>query len=84
MNSPAMKPEESNLQLILSYSLVRLNSQRGCSWGVNLDWFMYRMHQGFTWSNIWGHIGKTWKIMVKGLYQIPPRTCVELLHSNLW
>ena len=43
-----------------------------------------KLHQGFTGSKMWGHIGKTWKTMGKGFYQILPRTRNELLHSNIW
>ena len=35
-------------------------------------------------SKVWGHINKAWKIMVKNFYQFPPRTRIELLHSNIW
>lgn len=35
----AMKPRESNLQLMLRYKLAKFNPQRGRSWGVSLDWF---------------------------------------------
>jgi hypothetical protein len=80
----AMEPGESNLQLMLRYRLARFNPQRGRSWGISLDWFTNKLHQGFPGSKVWGHISKAWKIMVKGLYQIPPRTRMELLHSNIW
>lgn len=33
---------------------------------------------------MWGHISKAWKIMVKGIYQIPLHTQMELVHSNIW
>ena len=38
----------------------------------------------------WPKIGLTyisllaWKVMVKGIYQIPPRMWMELLHSYIW
>lgn len=80
----AMEPGESNLQLMLRYRLARFNPQRGRSWGVGLDWFTCKQHQGFPGSKVWGHISKAWRRMVKGMYQIPPRTRMELLHSNLW
>ena len=80
----AMEPGESNLQLMLRFRLARFNPQRGRSWGVSLDWFTNKQHQGFAGSKIWGHISKAWKVMVKGLYQLPPRTRMELLHSNIW
>ena len=80
----AMEPGESNLQLMLRYRLARYNPQEGRSWGVSLDWFTNKLHQGFTGSRIWSHIGKAWKSMVEGIYQILPRTRWELLHSNIW
>ena len=80
----AMEPGDSNLKLILRYRLAKFNSQRGKKWGVSLDWFTSKIHQEFTGSKIWGHIRKALKFMRKGVYQIPPRTKVELLHSNLW
>ena len=80
----AMEPGESNLQLMLKYRLAKFKPQRGNNWGVSLDWFTSKKHQGFPSSKIWGHIGKAWKIMVKGLYQIPPRTRMEVLNSNIW
>lgn len=49
-----------------------------------MEWFTNRQHQGFSGSKIWGHISKAWKAMVKGTYQLPPRTKMELLHSNIW
>ena len=49
-----------------------------------MDWFTNRQHQGFPGSKIWGHISRAWKIMVRGTYQLPPRTKMELLHSNIW
>lgn len=79
-----MELSESNLQLMLSYRLARFNPQRGYSWGVSLDWFTSRLHQGFPGSKIWEHISKAWKVMVKGVYRIPPCTCMELLHYNIW
>ena len=80
----SMEPEESNLQLMLRCRLSRYNSQKRRKWDVSLDWFTNKLHQDFTGSRIWSHIGKAWKTMVKGLYQIPPRTRLELLHSNIW
>ena len=80
----AMEPGESNLQLMLRYRLARFKPQRGNSWGVSLDWFTSKKHQGFPGSPIWGHIGKAWKTMVRGLYQIPPRSRMEVLNSNIW
>ena len=79
-----MEPGKSNLQLMLRYRLARFNPQRGRSWGVGLDWFTCKQHQGFPESKVWGHISKAWRRMVKGMYQIPPWTRMELLHSNLW
>ena len=79
----AMEPCQSNLQLMLRYILARFNPHRGCRWGVSLDRFTSKMHLGFLGSKIWGHISKAWRIMVTGLYQIPPRTRMEL-NSNLW
>jgi hypothetical protein len=80
----AMEPRDSNLQVMLRFRLVHFKPQRGRSWGPSLDWFTNKQHQGFTGSKVWGHIGKAWRIMAKGLYQIPPKTRLELLHSNLW
>lgn len=80
----AMDPEESNLQLMLRYRLIRFNPQRGWSWGVRFDWFTCKQYQGLPGSKVWGHISKTWKNMVKGMYQILSRTMMKLLHSNLW
>ena len=28
--------------------------------------------------------GKAWKIMVKGIFQLPPQMGMELLHANIW
>lgn len=80
----AMEPDESNLQLMLRYRLARLNPQRGRSWDVSLDWFTSKNHVGFAGSKVWGHISKAWKVMAKGIYQLSPRTRMELLHSNIW
>ena len=80
----AMEPGESNLQLMLRYRFSRFSPNKGRKWGVSLDWFTVKLHQGFTGSKVWGHIGKAWKTMVKNLYQIPPRTRNELTHSNIW
>lgn len=80
----AMEPGESDLQLMLRYRLGRFKPQRRSRWGVSFGWFMSKVHQGFSYSKIWGHIRKVWKVMVKGVYQIPPCTRIELLHSNIW
>ena len=80
----AMEPGESNLQLMLRYILAMFNPQRGNSWGVSSDWFTNKQHQRVAGSRVWGHIGKTWKTMVKGIFQIPPHTRMELLHANVW
>lgn len=80
----AMELGESNLQLMLRFRLARFNPQRGRSWGLNLDWFTNKQHQGFSGSKVWSHVGKAWNVMVKGLYQLPPHTRMELLHSNIW
>ena len=80
----AMEPGESNLQLILKFRLSHFKPQRGPSWGTSLDWFTNKQHQGFTGSKVSGHIGKAWKTMVEGLYQLPPRTRMKLVHSNVW
>lgn len=75
---------ESNLQLMLRYWLARFNLQRGRRWGVSLDWLTNEQHQGFSGSNVKGHICKAWKLMIKGNYQLPPHTFMELLYSNVW
>lgn len=80
----AMEPGESNLQLMLRYRLARHNPQRGRSWGVSLDWFTNKQHIGVSGSKVWSHIGKAWRTMVKGTYQLLPRNRMELLHSNIW
>ena len=80
----AMEPGESSLQLMLRYRLARFNPQRGKSWGVDLEWFTCKKHQGFSGSKVWGHINKAWKNLAKSIYQLPPRTRMELLHSNIW
>ena len=54
----AMEPGESNLQLMLRFRLAIFNPQRGRSWGVSLDWYTNKQHQGFAGSKIWGHISK--------------------------
>lgn len=69
---------------MLRYMLARFNPQRGKSSGTSLEWFTCKQHVGFTGSKVWGHISKVWKVMVKGIYQLPPRTRMELLHSNIW
>lgn len=69
---------------MLRYMLARFNPERGSRWGINLDWFTNKTHQGYSGSKIWGYISKTWKIMAKSIYQIPRRTRMELLHSNIW
>ena len=61
----AMQPGESNLQLMFRYRLSRYSPNKGRKWGVSLDWFTVKLHQGFTGSKMWGHIGKAWKAMVK-------------------
>ena len=80
----AIEPGESNLQIMLRYRLARFNPQREKSWGVSLDWFTCKNHIGVAGSKVWGHISKAWKVMAKGIYQLPPRTRMELLHSNIW
>jgi hypothetical protein len=80
----AMEPGESNLQLMLRYRLARFKPKQRRSWGVDLEWFTSKQHQGVSGSKVWGHIGKAWKRMVKNTYQLPPRTRMELLHSNIW
>ena len=80
----AMEPGESNLQLMLRYRLARFKPQQGSSWGVSLDWFTNKQHQGFPCSKVWGHTNKAHKIIVKGTYQLPPHNRMELLHSNIW
>ena len=80
----AMESGESNLQFMLRYRLERFKPQKGNSWGVSLKWFTSKKHQSYPGSNIWGHISKAWKVMVKSLYQIPPRTRLEVLNSNIW
>lgn len=79
-----MEPRESNLQIMLRYRLARFNPKRGRSWGVSLDWFMSKQHQGYSGSKVWGHISKAWKTMVKGMYQLSPRSLIELIHANIW
>ena len=79
-----MEPGESNLQLMLRYMLARFKPQKGRSWGVSLDWFTNKNHLGFSGSKVWGHISRAWKVMVKKIYQIPPRTRMELFNSNIW
>ena len=79
-----MEPGESNLQLMLRYRLARFKPKQGRSWGVDLEWFTCKQHQGVSGSKVWGHIGKAWKRMVNNTYQLPPRTRMELLHSNIW
>ena len=61
----AMEPGDSNLQVMLRFRLAYFKPQIGRSWGPNLDWFTNEQHQGFTESKVWGHIGKTWRIMAK-------------------
>lgn len=81
----AMEPGESNLQLMLKYRLARFNPQGGRGWGINMDWFTNKSHTSFIGSKVWGHISKAWNVMVRGIYQLPPRTLIELLHSSiLW
>ena len=80
----AMEPGKSSLQLMLRYRLARFNLQRDRSWGIDLEWFTSKKHQGFSGSKVWGHISKAWKILAKSIYQVPPRTRMEVLHSNIW
>ena len=79
-----MEPRESNMQLMLRYRLARFKPQKGRSWDVNLDWFTNKDHLSFSESKVWGHISRAWKVMVKGIYQIPPCTRMKLLISNIW
>lgn len=79
----AMEPGECNLQLMLRYRLSRYNPQKWCRWEVSLDWYINKLHQGFTDSGVWSHIGKAWKTIVKGIYQISPRTRMKLFLSNI-
>ena len=69
---------------MLRFRLGHFKLQRDRSWRSSLDWFTDKQHQGFTGSKVWGHISKAWTIMMKGLYQLPPRSRIELLHSNFW
>lgn len=69
---------------MLRYMLAWYSPQRGKSWGTGLDWFTCKQHVRFTGSKVWGHISKAWKVIVKGIYQLPPRTRMGLLHSNIW
>ena len=48
----AMEPGESNLQLMLRYRLSRYSPNKGRKWGVLLDWFTVKLHQGFTGSKV--------------------------------
>ena len=48
-----MELGESNLHLMIGYMLVRYNPQRGNNWGISLDWFTNKKHQGFRGSKIW-------------------------------
>ena len=81
----AMELDESNLQLMLGYRLARFNPQSGQSWGVSLEWFTSKKHQGFLALRCGATlIINTWKVMVKGIYQIPPCIRMDLLHSNIW
>ena len=50
----AMKLGKSNFQLMLSYRLARLNPQEVKKWGVSIDWFSNKIHQGILGSEIWG------------------------------
>ena len=80
----AMELGESNLQLMLRYRLVRFNPKKGSSWRVSIVWLTNKEHQGVVGSKVWGHIGNAWKIMVEGIFQLPPRMRMELLHANIW
>lgn len=42
----AMEPGESNVQLMLSYRLVKFNMPRGRRWGIRLDWFINNNSKG--------------------------------------
>ena len=44
----------------------------------------YKQHQGFPCYETWGHINKTWKVMIQRIYQLPPHTRMELLHLNIY
>jgi hypothetical protein len=79
----AIEPEKSNLQLLFRYRLARFNPQRGRSWKVDPKWFTNKLHQGVSGSKVWGYINKTWKCMVKNIYQLPPRSRMKFLHSNI-
>jgi hypothetical protein len=68
----AMEQGESNLQRMLRYRLARFKPHRGRSWGVSLDRYTNKQHQGFPGSKVWGYINNAWKAMVKGVYQPPP------------
>ena len=54
----AMEPGESYLQLMLRYRLSRFKPQRGRSWGVSLNMFTNKQHQGVVGSKAWGQIDK--------------------------
>ena len=76
-----MESGQSNLQLIHRHRLGRFNPQRGRNWGINLNWFTSKQHQGYFGSKVWGHISKAWKIMKKAMYDPPPLcTLMELIH----
>lgn len=77
----AMQPCESNHHFMLRFRLAILNPQRR-SWGFGLDWFTSKQHVGFTIPRC-GDILVTWKIMVKGIYQLSPHIFMELLHFNV-
>ena len=80
-----VEPRESNLQLMLMYRLARFNPQRGRSWGgsalTSLQTNNTKVLQGQGYGATSAEHGK---MMVKGTYQLPPRTRMELLHSNIW
>lgn len=48
----AIKPSESNLQLMLRYRLARYNSKKIGKWGVSINWFTSKVHRGFPGSRI--------------------------------
>lgn len=75
---------ESNLQVMLIYRLVRFKPKKWQSRGVSLDWITNCQHQWFLRSKIWGYISRVWKIMIKEVYRILPRTRMKVLNWNIW
>lgn len=81
---------KSKLQLMLMDRWPRFNPKRGWSHGISLDWFIIKQHQGFSGSNIWGHIGEAWQIWWNTLTNFPltllwifsTQTFVSLLGLN--